>query len=187
MQQQIQAWVSACVSCLRCEWQKYFGAVKTFGFGQYGIAQWGQWKDQFSGAIQRAPKQWVLVLVILMLLGVLVAISRISSETEAATADGLMLEENSVLCIGVVRYSNGMQDAFFQRPDESVEETLMAQSNAELVAQGYTVEHRDCYASWQAAADFLTDGRVTLPDNATEQDFTAALMGWKQQQMMGGQ
>ena len=142
---------------------------------------------RLAGAWKRVNKRWMAVGLLVLILGMLLAGRSAGNSATTPAVDGLVPEEKSVLCIGVVRYSNGVQDAFFQRPDESVEETLMAQSNAELVPLGFTVEHRNCYSNYQAAADFLTDGQVTLPDNATEQDFTTALMGWKQRQMMGGQ
>lgn len=180
MRKQIQVWVS---TWSVCQW----GKVRQQMAGLQNYPLWQDGMMRLAGIWKRVSKWWMAVGLLVLILGMLLAGRSAVSSTTPPADDGLVLEEKAVLCIGVVRYSNGMQDAFFQRPDESVEETLMAQSNAELVAQGFTVEHRDCYASWQAAADFLTDGRVTLPDNATEQDFTAALMGWKQQQMMGGQ
>lgn len=180
MQQQIQVWVST--------WSVYqWGKVRQQMAGLQNCPLWQDSMKRLGGTWKRVNKRWLVVGLLVLILGMLLAgRSAVSSITTPAD-DSLVPEEKAVLCIGVVRYSNGVQDAFFQRPDESVEETLMAQSNAELVPLGFTVEHRNCYNNYQAAADFLTDGRVTLPDNATEQDFTAALMGWKQRQMRGGQ
>ena len=87
-----------------------------------------------------------------------------------------------VLCIGIVRDTQGRQHVFFQRGSETLEQTLAQDGKQQLVDEGFTVEHRNCYDSWQKAADFLTDGAVTLPENATEQDFIMTLMKWKQGQ-----
>ncbi len=90
--------------------------------------------------------------------------------------------EKIVICIGVIRDASGMQHAFFQRGGDTLEQTLTESGKTAIVREGFTVEHRNCYDSWQKAADFVTDGQVTLPENATEQDFTMALIKWKQQQ-----
>lgn len=108
----------------------------------------------------------------------------------AATAvpdDGRVPEDQAVICIGLVRYGNGVETSFFQRGGESVEATLIARHGKELVDQGYTVKHHDCYGNWQAAADWLTDGQVTLPENANEEIFSLELLKWKQQKMTGSQ
>ncbi len=186
MQQDIQALITSDLSRLRDGWQKHVAAAKASGFWQDGVQRFTPWKHRMVDAFQRTPKPlktWYMVLVgIILLLGVLLAAQHTTSGS--VTAPAATAETGTVLCIGVVRDGAGAQHAFFQRAGDTLEQTLTEQGMAGLVHDGFTLEHRNCYASWQAAADWLTDGAVTLPEQATEQDFAKALLEWKQQRLV---
>ncbi len=189
MQHDIQAVVSAYFSSILATLQKHVAAAKTSDFWRDKAISLAFWKDRFIDRYRHASTRmkWHMgMAVILVFLGLFLALQGTASSQEIATDNGVVPEEMAVLCIGVVRYRNGVQDAFFQRPGESIAATLMEQSEQALVDEGFTVEHRNCYDSWQAAADFLTDGQVTLPEDADEEIFSMTLLKWKQRQMQGG-
>jgi hypothetical protein len=188
MQQDIQALITSCLSRLRGGWQKHVAAAKASGFWQDGVRRFTPWKHRMVDAFQRTPKllkkRYMLLVGIILLLGVLLAAQRTASGSVTAPAPAATAEAGTVLCIGVVRDGAGAQHAFFQRAGDTLEQTLTEQGREGLVRDGFTLEHRNCYDSWQAAADWLTDGAVTLPEQATEQDFAKALLEWKQQRLV---
>lgn len=187
--QQIQKHIAIGWSRVLDEVQSRFSVLKNAAVWRDLTGNITVWKVRFYGTFQHVPKRWkwrILVTVILLLLGLFLGVHHAVSSSETANKDGIVPEEMAVLCIGVVRYRNGVKDAFFQRPGEPLEALLMERKDAAQVSEGFTVEHRDCYESWQAAADFLTDGQLTLPDNANEAIFSMSLLKWKLQQMQAG-
>ena len=188
MQQTILALITSSLSRLRGGWRKHFAAAKASGFWRDRVRHFMPKKHPMVDAFQRTLKplkKWhMVIVVIILLLGVLLAAQRTASGSVTAPDPAATAETGTVLCIGVVRDGAGAQHAFFQRADDTLEQTLTEQGMAGLVHDGFTIEHRNCYASWQAAADWLTDGSVTLPEQATEQDFAKALLEWKQQRLL---
>ncbi len=90
-------------------------------------------------------------------------------------------EPEPVLCISAVQGREGAPQVVFQGAETSLAEAMANQGLEQLVQNGFTVTHQACFASWQAGADFVTDGEVQLPSEATEADFVRALMKWKMQ------
>lgn len=189
MQQTIQALIASCLFRLRGGWRKHFAAAKALGFWRGGVRRFTPWEHPMVDAFQRTSKplkkRRMVIVGIILLLGVLLAAQRTAaSGSVTAPASEATSEAGTVLCIGVVRDGADAQHAFFQRAGDTLEQTLTEQGMAGLVHDGFTLEHRNCYDSWQAAADWLTDGAVTLPEQATEQDFAKALLEWKQQRLV---
>lgn len=199
MQQQIQALLSAGISYLQSEYEHYATELTNTAFWQNSVARLEPWREHIQSAVPRVPKRLIGAAFIILLVGLALGLrghangAAIANDNEllpkptTVVDDRLVPEDQAVICIGVVRFTDGMLASVFQKGGESFEETLIRQTNAELVRQGYTIEYHNCYGNWQDAADFLTDGQVTLPENANEQVFTSELMKWKQQQMMNGQ
>jgi len=187
MQQQMQAHLMAWMSHLRTEGRRYMEMIKTTRSWRAGVAHLAKVKDRPSVWFQSVAQRRLTLAILILLTVVIFSFLHTGSRAEMATDDDLVPEAQAVICIGVAHYRNGVQEAFFQRGGESVEATLIQQHGPEMVALGYTVEHQNCYGNWQAAADFLTDGQVRLPDDADEAIFSIELLKWKQQQIMGSQ
>ncbi len=153
----------------------------------HALRTWfGSWRNRMPERWVRLAKRlesWRSKLTILMLMPLLLvgACKPIVAE-QVNTEPFPTKDAEIVVCLGVVRDTNGWQHGFFQRGSETLEQTFAQQGMQTLVDEGFTLEHRYCYDSWQNAADFLTDGAVTLPENATEEDFVTALMEWQQMQ-----
>ena len=190
MQQKIGRVIAGWLSRTQNEMQEQLAAVKTSPFWQESMTRFELWKKPLADRWREIPPLWkqrMVVVLCLTVAGLLLVLCRPVSDAAPAAADGQVPEAEAVVCIGVARYSNGVEEAFFQRQGDSIETTLLAQHGNKLVSQGYMVEHRNCYGSWQAAADFLTDGQLTLPENATEAIFSMELLKWKRQQILSGQ
>ena len=153
----------------------------------YALETWfGSWRDRISERWIRLAKRlgrWRNKLTSLMLIPLLLTGACTPIVAEQAIAEPTPTEAAEiVVCLGVVRDTNGWQHGFLQRGSETLEQTFAQQGMQQLLDGGFTVEHRNCYDSWQKAADFLTNGAVTLPENATEEDFVAAMIEWQQMQ-----
>lgn len=207
MQQNFWSLMSACLSRLIEGWRAWMAAhnITLDWQALHAVLKpYVVWCAERVRQFRKRQKWQIVGVVILVVVGLLIATCSTSSDSETiidsggisdgketvatAVADnGLVPEDEAVMCIGLVRFANGFETAFFQRGGESVEATLLSQHGKELVDQGYTVKQHDCYGNWQAAADWLTDSQVTLPENANEEIFSRELLKWKQQKMTNGQ
>ena len=73
-------------------------------------------------------------------------------------------QEKAIWCFDVVIDANGSRHTFGHAPS-SVSQISVAQS------VGGTATERHCFDSWAGAAAYITDGKVLLADNATEEDY----------------
>lgn len=73
-------------------------------------------------------------------------------------------EEKAVWCFDVVIDANGSRHTF-GHPPSTMPQSSVAQS------VGGTATERHCFDSWAGAAAYITDGKVLLADNATEEDY----------------
>lgn len=73
-------------------------------------------------------------------------------------------QEKAVWCFDVVIDANGSRHTF-GHPSLSVSQSSVAQSI------GGTATERHCFDSWAGAAAYITDGKILLADNATEEDY----------------
>ncbi len=102
-----------------------------------------------------------------------------SPAQESTAAQKGVPEAGIVACIGVVLDKKGMQHGFLQLAGQTLDQVLTDLGKTTVVRQGYTIQHNDCYESWQGAADFMTDGEMTVPDNMTAENFMIAYFQWK--------
>jgi hypothetical protein len=119
---------------------------------------------------------------LLLLLGLSLGFYGMAKNTQAVTEPTpAAAKAEPVLCISAVQGRDGVPQVVFQRAENTLEEAMIEQGLEALVQGGFTVTHRACFESWQAGADFVTDGEVQLPEHATEADFVRALIQWKMQ------
>ena len=151
---------------------------------------------RIGAAHQDSIKRWVtdrrklavlILLVLILTLAMRDAPTDTGSTDTPATAvpDSVIQNQKGVpeagiiACIGVVLDKKGMQHGFLQEAGQTLDQLFTDLGKVTLVREGYTIQHNNCYEDWQGAADFMTDGEMTVPDNITAENFMIAYFQWK--------
>jgi len=112
-------------------------------------------------------------------IGLSIMFGTATAAVKAPTVPTVETPGATVLCVNVVVGSDAVPWVIFQRAGATLEDAMREGGQAALVERGYRLEKQNCFESWQAAANFLTDNQVMLPDGATEADFVRAMMKWQ--------
>lgn len=99
-----------------------------------------------------------------LLLTILLVVALAATARLMPNASRLLAQGEPVWCFDEVTGADGSRQTF-GHPPSSASASAVAQS-----AGGVAVERR-CFDTWAGAAAYITDGKVLLPDDATEEDY----------------